>query len=144
MNFELIIQLATLISVIVGIATLSFAIRSYQRQMNAQVFIEYTGRFEQIMQSFPHSAWAARLNLEKALPEPSDELSLCVLRYLNLCSEEYYLRRRGYLAKEVWGIWERELQRTLKCPLFVREWKKLVGEFESYEDFRRYVEKAQS
>lgn len=143
MNLELAIQLATLISVIIGIITLFFAFYSYRRQMNAQVFIEFTGRYEKIMDGFPNSARVARLNLDAELPPESDELSMVALKYLNLCSEEFYLCKRGYLAKDVWKIWECELHRTLQSPLFMREWGKLSGEFGSYPEFRKYVEEVQ-
>ena len=107
--------------------------------MNSQVFLEYTRRFEQIMQSFPESHWRSRLNLDAEPPEVNSALSLSVLRYLNLCSEEFYLYKRGYLARDVWTIWERELQRTLGTPLLRREWGILEGEFESYPEFRAFV-----
>jgi hypothetical protein len=71
------------------------------------------------------------------------ELTLCVLRYLNLSSEEFYLYRRGYLRREVWDIWEGELLRTLRSPLLRREWKTLRHEFISYPEFSRYVDDAQ-
>ena len=96
------------------------------------------------MQSFPRGTWNSRLNINAEPPECSDELSLSVLKYLNLCAEEYYLYKRGYLAKDVWKIWECELNRTLRSPLFKREWRTLIGEFESYPEFRDFVQKTQS
>jgi hypothetical protein len=143
MSIELIIQIGTLLSILFGIAAFFWGINSYKRQMHAQVFIEYTKRFEEIMQSFPRNAWMARLNSESALPEPSDELSISVLKYLNLCSEEYYLCKDGYLSKRIWRIWEAELKRTLQTPLFKREWQRLSNEFQAYPEFRSYVNEAQ-
>lgn len=140
MSLELLIQIGTLLSMVFGVVAFFWGIRSYNRQMNAQVFIEYTKRFDEIMQSF---AWAARLNSDQAALEPNNEVSVSVLRYLNLCSEEYYLRKSGYLSKEVWGIWEAELKRTLRTPLFRQEWLKLSNEFQAYPDFRSYVETTQ-
>jgi hypothetical protein len=112
--------------------------------MNSQVFIDYTGRFEQIMQSFPRGSWKSRLDLNSEPAESSDELSLSALKYLNLCAEEYYLYRKGYLDKNVWKIWESELKRTLQSPLFKREWIILVTEFESYPEFQKFVSEVQS
>ena len=112
--------------------------------MNAQVFIAYTGRFEEIMQSFPGDTWTARFSISDTLPEPSKELSRSVLRYLNLCSEEFYLYKRGYLAREIWEIWRAELERMLRAPLFRREWQTLRSEFIDYPEFRTYVETVQT
>ena len=73
------------------------------------------------------------------LPPENPELSLCVLRYLNLSSEEFYLRKSGYLDKQLWAIWEDELKRTLRSGLVQREWQVLKREFDSYPDFQRFV-----
>ncbi len=142
MNLDLLVQIGTLLSIVFGVAAFFWGIRSYNRQMNAQVFMEYTKRFDEIMQSFP-SGWAGRLGSDQVPPEPSNAVSTSVLRYLNLCSEEYYLLKSGYLSKKVWGIWEAELKRALRTPLLRREWQKLSREFQEYPDFCSYVETAQ-
>lgn len=139
-DIQTFIEIGTLISVIVAIFGLAFGIRTYRRQTNAQIFIEYTSRYERIMESFPPEALSARLELDADPPEQSQELSLSILRYLNMTSEEYYLNRRGYLSNEVWEIWEDELIRTLKSPLLKREWKSIKKEFISYTEFHDYVE----
>ena len=144
MTLELAIQIGNLVLVLVGVAGLVVAIRTYKRQTNAQIFLEYTGRYEKIMESFPANSLQSRLMLEGNPPNESQELSLAVLKYLNLCSEEYYLYRKGYLAKDVWTIWESELVRTLRSPLVLREWKRLEHEFESYPEFKGFVESTQS
>jgi hypothetical protein len=137
----------TVISILVAAAAflggLVWSVKSYRNQMNAQLFLEFTKRFEEVMQSFPKNVWSTRLNIEGFPPRKSKELSLSVLRYLNLCGEEYYLYKKKWLHKEIWGIWERELIRTLRTPLFIREWKTLAGEFESYPEFKEYVDKIQ-
>jgi hypothetical protein len=146
MDFQTTSDIVGLIANVVGIVgliiTIVWGVKSYNRQMNTQVFLTYTQRIEQIMDSFPKDAWDFRLDLEK-LPKPSLELSTSVLKYLNLCSEEYYLWQKKLLASDLWNIWEDELNRTLRSPLFVREWKILAKEFEFYPEFRRYVENIQ-
>ncbi|MBC7876958.1 MAG: hypothetical protein H7Y59_07280 [Anaerolineales bacterium] len=123
------------------IAALAFiwGVFSYRNQMHAQLFMEFTKRFEEVMQSFPKNAWSARFDIDGKSPAKSKELSLSVLRYLNLSSEEYYLQKNRWLPKEVWKIWEGELIRTLRSPLFIREWEKLSKEFETYPEFTKYV-----
>ncbi len=66
-----------------------------------------------------------------------------MLRYLNLCSEEFYLYKKKYLSSHIWRIWEAELKRTLSSPLVLREWAGLREEFRSYPEFLEYVERAQ-
>lgn len=142
MDLEFVIQIGALISAIAGVLTLFIGIRIYKRQTNTQIFLEYTKRYNEIMESFPPEARPARLSLEDQMPDQSEGLSISILRYLNLCSEEYYLCERGYLSKELWEIWEDELKRTLNSPLFVREWKDLRNEFLSYPEFLKFVDDA--
>ena len=101
MSFELFIQIATLVSILVGIFAFFYGVTSYKKQMNAQVFLQYTMRFEDIIKSFPKNAWSARKNSDDKLPKPSEELTTSVLRYLNLCSEEFYLYKEKYLLLEI-------------------------------------------
>ena len=140
MDLEFAIKIGALISAIAGILTLFIGIRIYKRQTNTQIFLEYTKRYNEIMESFPPDARSARLGLTDEMPGRSEGLSIAILRYLNLCSEEYYLWRMGYLANDIWEIWEKELERILNSPLVVREWADLRDEFFSYPEFRNYVE----
>ena len=133
----------TVISVFIALSTFIWGVTSYRNQMNAQLFLEFTKRFEEVMQSFPKNAWSARLDIDGKSPEKSEELSLSVIRYLNLCGEEYYLYKKGWLNKGIWKIWEAELIRTLQTSLFIREWKILSGEFEAYPVFKKYVDDIQ-
>ena len=133
-------NLGAFLSALAAAVAIVVAIRTYKRQTNAQIFLEFTKRYDDTMASFQTAARNARLNLAGKPPEESEEVSLAVLRYLNLCSEEFYLFRRGYLATDIWGLWEAELKRTLGSPLFIREWKRLRSEFQSYPEFREYVD----
>lgn len=142
-TYELLLLIATIVSAVAAVAFVWAMIETYKGQMNAQVFTECNNRYDQIITAFPRDAWDARFNLDTSLPKQSMELTLCVLRYLNLSSEEFYLYRRGYLQGDVWKMWEGELLRTLRSPLVRREWKTLRSEFVSYPEFACYVEEAQ-
>jgi len=98
MNLQIAVQIGTLVSVILGVYGLYKGIQNYKRQANAQIFLAYTERYEKIMETFPSEALFARLSLDGKPPEPNEKLTIAVLRYLNLCSEEFYLCNRKYLA----------------------------------------------
>jgi hypothetical protein len=142
-TYELLILIATVVSAVGGVAFVWVVLQTYKGQMNAQMFVECNNRYDQIIASLPADAWSARFELDTALPAPSKELTLCVLRYLNLSSEEFYLYRGGYLRRDVWVMWEGELVRTLRSPLLTREWQTLKSEFVSYPEFASYVEEIQ-
>jgi hypothetical protein len=110
--------------------------------MNAQIFMKYAERYERILDQFPPEALAARLDT-CALPAKSTQLTICVLKYLNLCSEEYYLTENGYLPKSLWCTWEDDLKRIIASPLVRREWSSLRPEFLSHPDFVQFVESIQ-
>ena len=143
MTNELILAYSTLVLALATLAGWITGIVFYRRQCNAQVFLEYTRRYDEVMEMFPPNARRARLDLSAKPPPESEDLTLAVLRYLNLSSEEFYLFRERYVSKAVWRIWEAELKRTLCSPLVRREWKKLRTEFLSYPEFLDYVVAAQ-
>jgi hypothetical protein len=142
-EYEFIMLLATIITALGGVAFVVVAIQTYKEQMNAQIFSDMNQRYDDISKEFPKDAWEFRFNMATASPPASEELTLCVLRYLNLSSEEFYLYKRKYIRKEVWKVWEEEMVRTLRSPLYQREWKRLASEFSSYPEFYQYVEDVQ-
>ena len=132
-----------LVGVIVAIFTIRSNSNIHRRQMNAEVFMKYAERYEQIMSCFPENAFRARFSMSEELPPASPQLTLAVLRYLNLSSEEFYLWKKKYVADEVWKIWEHELIRILQSPLLRREWQELESEYQSYQEFLDFVNRAQ-
>jgi hypothetical protein len=134
------IALGTIIAAVIG--AWSYA-RFLKRAAHTLLFMKYTERYEQIMSGYPEDAWVTRLDLEGEPPPASQRLSLAVLKYLNLCSEEFYMWKKGFIENGVWKIWEGELRRTIGSPLYRREWKTLAKEFESYSEFRLFVEEVQ-
>lgn len=143
MSLQVAAAVGTCVSALAGAGTIFVAFHTYKRQVNANLFVKYTSRYKQVMDAFPTAARQARLDVDGPPPDSSEELSLAVLRYLNLCSEEYYLCESGYLSRDVWEIWESELHRTLSSPLLVREWQELRSEFSAYPEFRDYVDQVQ-
>ena len=142
-ELEIVVQVVTLISLILGFWRLIHEVNNYRRQMNAQVFLKYTERYERILEQFPEDALASRFDLQMCPPQ-TPQLTLCVLKYMNLCAEEYYLKQQGYLAESLWSIWEGDLKRMIGSPLLQREWISLRSEFISHQDFLQYVEGIQA
>jgi hypothetical protein len=145
MTMELLLHAATPISMIIGFFGLINTINNYRRAMNVQILMKYTERYERILDQFPQDALVARFDAQTInLPPQTQQLSLAVLKYMNLCSEEYYLMRHGYLAESVWRIWEADLKRIIGSPLLQREWPSLHTEFQAHQDFLKYVEGVQA
>jgi hypothetical protein len=100
---------------------LPFAVRNYRRQVNAQIFFEIAGRYQDMLRSFPLQEWISRLNPGAEVPI-SPELTSGVLRYLAIVHFAFILHEFRYLSKDLWKLLQAEHYRTLATPLFVREW----------------------
>jgi len=144
MNISTLIQLATLISVIVGVISLLITFRGYQKQVNAQFMLEYTRRVDDIMQTLPLKVWAPHLTPNEKPPAPSDELTMNVLRCLNYVSQLYFFCHMGYLPKSVWRLRQQIYVEILRTPLFMREWKHLRPIFVTETGFSKFVDSVQA
>lgn len=140
MSFELALQLSTLVSALAAVAGIIVGFVVYWRQTNAMIFLEYSKRHQEVMASFPEDAKPCLRDQREEVPPPSKELTEAVLRYLNLCFEEFFLDEKGYIAPAVWEVWSREMERGLKSPVVTREWSGLRPGFDSHRVFRTHVD----
>lgn len=126
-----------------AIASISIivAMFHFKKQMNVSIFIEYTKRYDALMDKFPENAFETRLNISE-LPQKSNKLTMASLKYLNLCCEEFHLFDQKLISKKIWEMWETEIIRVLRSPLFRREWDSLSNEFVSYPKFVAFVNKS--
>lgn len=107
--------------------------------MNVQMFIEFSGRFQNLLRLFPTEAWFANLNPTRPLPPPSQELTDCTLYCVQFVNDAYNLHKVGYLSKRLWRLWECEIRHTLSGPVFRREWDNISAEFAHNPDFVDYI-----
>lgn len=93
----------TLAVVIVSARTAKNAVKTSRElsknQMQVSLFAECTSRFQEI-----------KLHLRKGEQDKEYYQRL----YIDLCSEEFYLNSKGYLADEVWNIWKKGIEVTLE------------------------------
>lgn len=143
MSLELFVRYGSLWTLILGVLSLGFAVRSYRRQANAQIFFEIAGRYHDMLQSFPLNKWAARLNSKDEVPELSTEITSGVIRYMAIVHYAFILHDLHYLSKDLWKILQAEHHRTLTTPLFAREWPAVRMEFSFFPAFTRYVDAVQ-
>lgn len=143
-TLNLVVQIATVLSVFVAAATIWAGAKMNRRQMNMQVFTAYNNRYERLMSSFPRDAVRALYNERAELPPESEDVTMCALKYLNLSSEEYHLWREKYVEAQVWELWAQEIKRMVRTPLMKREWQaRLKSQFARHPEFAQFVEAAQ-
>jgi hypothetical protein len=143
MTLDSLIRYGSLWTLLLGVLSLGFAIRSYRRQVNAQIFFEIAGRYHDLLQSFPVHEWTNLLNRKDEVPQSSAELTSGVFRYLEIVHYAFILHDLHYVSKDLWRILQAEHRRTLMTPLFVREWSTLRIEFNFFPNFLNYVDSIQ-
>jgi len=130
--------------IVLGSVGIWVALLNQRRQLNVQMFVEFSGRFQKILREFPTEAWLANRNPSQPLPPPSRELTDCTLYCMQFIADAYYLHQNGYISKKIWKIWEREIRRTLTGPLFLREWQNVSLEFSHVPQFLKYIDSIMS
>jgi hypothetical protein len=124
---------------VLGTVGIWVALLNQRRQLNAQMFIEFSSRFQELLRLFPTDAWLANLNPSRPLPPQSQDVRDCTLYCLQLIADVYHLHRAGYISKRLWLLWEREINHALTGPVFRREWDSISAEFANNPDFFRYI-----
>ena len=142
---QLAVNLTGVVLLALTIWNIRLAARNFRRQMNAQVYLAYNERYETLMTDCPldFRTTLLDLTLSEVDAKDRDKIKLCMLRYLNLCSEEFHLKENEYLSPEVWTLWQNEMESTLRKPLYISGWAELRAQFESYPPFLRYVDRVQ-
>ena len=126
-------------TLVLGSLGVWIAMLNQRRQLNAQMFITITGRFQELLRLFPTEAWLANRNAAQPLPPRSREITDCTLYCLQLIADVYHLRQARYISDKLWSAWEREIKHILEGRIFQREWEWLEIEFSHNKDFLRYI-----
>jgi len=132
-------QLGQLGTLLIASLAIGVALANQKRQINAQVFIEFSRRFQELLRMFPTDAWLAIRDPNQEMPPSTQEIRDCTLYATQLVYSVYYLHRHGFLSKRLWRLWEREIKHTITGPVFRREWKALEAEFAHDGDFLQYL-----
>jgi len=126
-------------AVVVGCFGIIVALRNQHRQLNAQMFVEFSGRFQELLREFPTEAWLANRNPSEPIPPSSQELTSCTLYTLQFIYDVNQLHKNGYIAKNLWTLWEREIKNTLNGRVFQREWDRVAAEFAHSREVVHYI-----
>src|SRR5579859_4977551 len=136
---NILVQCSQVGTLVLGSAGIWIAMLNQRRQLNAQMFITITGRFQELLRLFPTEAWLANRNASQPLPARSQEITDCTLYCLQLIADVYHLRQAEYISDKLWKAWEREIRHILEGRIFQRELEWLEIEFSHNKDFLRYI-----
>jgi len=139
---ELILRFVTLGSVLVGAAAILIALRNNTRQLGAQIFLSYSERIHKLRLSLPHDYYDNRLSgAAQGVLDP--ETRRYVIEILQLVFELHALKRHGYVDKQIWLVWEPDIDRLLRGAAIRREWSLLAREYATHPKFVTWVEQRQ-
>lgn len=139
MTPDSILQIAQLSTMVFGGLGVFVALRSHQRQIHAQIFIEFSSRFHNIIRGMPSQVWSGAGPVGVSIPPPSDELTRTGMQCFHLMADLFLLHKGGYISNELWKPWQRGIKRVMQGPLMQREWAAVQLAFNHYPDFCHYV-----
>ena len=119
---------AALISSLVSMAGLGFAVASQRSQLAVQIMLQYSEKFRLMLAAMPLEILATRHDRRHAL-EPSPELSRHALSLFFILLELHYLRERRYLPMGIWNLWLPSVRTALQSSVFLSEWEMLRVDF---------------
>jgi|GEM_PF-2966399 len=116
------IQLAELIVLLLGIAFAGWQLYQIKKHDAFDYLVEYTRRYSEILRKLPIESADSR-----SIGELSEEQWREVWAYLDLCGEEEFMSRGGYIPKAIWKEWKDGIQENMKKKLFqtgLEYWRK--------------------
>ena len=138
MTAEVLVQLAQFGATVIGCLGVAVAMRSHRRQMNAQMFLEFSARFQALLRGMPSHVWR-KPAADEAMPPPSEELTKNCLHAFHVLADLYHLHKGGYISHELWRPWSLGIRRTLQNPILQREWLAVRELFSHTPAFCRFV-----
>ncbi len=143
MSVQVIVQYATLMSLLIGSLGLAVAFFIHREQVRTQIFLALSARYDELLHSSSADVWLSTPAEGTVLAERTHQVTISALRFCTLVSLTYYLFRDRRIPKRMWHLMLRSAERRMRSPLFVREWEHLKSEFESFPEFVELVTSVQ-
>lgn len=102
-------------------------------------FRSYTERYQDIFLKLPVGIEDDDFQLALLRDDEKENLLRWIRAYFDLCSEEYYLQRRGYLCRDVWKLWNGGMKDSFKKPAFKQAWSMLQKDGYYASEFAKHV-----
>ncbi len=136
------IQLGALL---VALAALVYTIRSYKKQLQIQIFADYTKRYQEIILNFPENINQSDFDfniLDEKYNEGTHDKTMRYMRvYFDLCSEEFDLRDKCYITEDIFDIWKGGMKYALTKKAFRDAWQIISKDTKFNKNFEEMVKK---
>ena len=132
---QLFVLLVAVAAVIVTLIINQKQTKILNNQLRSNFFSDYTKRYQEIMLHIPDEILSDTYDYSKL-----DSETKCYLRaYIDLCSEEYYLKINNNIDEYVWENWKDGIKYAFKRPVIREAWNQFNKE--NYPDFKYWVNK---
>ena len=139
MSSEALLQVVQIGTIVLGFLGVAVTLRSHRRQMHAQMFIEFSARFHDMLRTLPAQTWVADSGGGEELPARGDELTKACLQCFHIIADLYHLHKAGYIREDVWRPWQRGIKRAMQRPVLQREWLAVESNFDHDLELCQYM-----
>lgn len=128
---------------LLGILFGSYLSQRQQNHFNKQkaqqaIFTTYSERYARIMSLIVKTySKIGEEDFNKENAEQREQLA----EFFLLFSEQYTLYKKGLLEKEVWEMWEQNLNRQMKSGFFCQAWCYIESQIEFSQDYTDYLDR---
>lgn len=120
---DTILKFVTLGTVVVSCLAVYTAVRNNGRQLGVQIFLNYSERVQALKHALSR--------------DDTRERALHDLLYVIL--EFYTLRRKGYVATDIWEIWQADIARFLTSEHVEERWSTIEIAFSAHAEFMDWI-----
>lgn len=129
---------ATFLSVVVALGAFWWQANALKKQLMLQNFSDYTKRYQEIIQRFPENINEPTFSLD-ALDDNYTPIMRAMRMYFDLCFEEWYLNKRGFIDQRIWDIWHGGMKTALSKTAFIQAWDIVVRDTEYGTEFEQFI-----
>jgi hypothetical protein len=121
---ESLLKFVTPGSLIIGGLAIYFAVQNNTRQLGAQIFLSYSDR-----------VWTIR---RAAIFETKDPEAVTAAVFLVF--ELFELKRRGYVSRSIWTIWDNDIADLFRSDAFREHWLGIRPRLKNHPHFLHWVD----
>lgn len=113
--------------------------RGLKKQLSLSLFSEYTKRYQEIILNFPESVNQEDFDFNLLGKDERDKTLRYMRAYFDLCSEEYFLWKKGHIDDDTWREWESGIRYAYTKTAFKQAWLTLHLDTIYYGQFTKWL-----
>ncbi len=124
--------ITAIIGTIISVVTFMVGVFQYRRTVHMNIFRTYADKYNSIVTAGIYDKWQSALN---GAEDHWEELTPCMVQYLNVIWEEFFLFRSHVIPRYLWQLWLPEIKRVLSTDFAKQTMAKY--DFHFPKDFTR-------